>query len=483
VRRLGADLSVPLILAGALFVLLTVWVLGENSDAVGDLVQATGLAQGRGEVLEAADALTEEHATILEDVDRRHHRDRRQETASLVFPVVQPGEEGEAAWLAEREREAEDQIRLRRAAFSTLWKDSQRKRLGAALDAQEKRVLGAVTRGVEQTVTRAIWMQIILTLVLVGVAVWCWRRRIARPLARLGEAMDAVAAGGDGSAALAVAAPLAGATSSLQRMVGALTSARSQLSADVDRQTAALSAALEELRAAQARLVVQERMAALGSLSGGVAHEFNNLLGGIRGCADDALEDVRDERVIETLSVIRRAADRGRKIVDGLLRFSQAAARQPRELDLHGVVEEVCTLVNRTAESREVVLEVMVPAPLLISADPTEIHQVVHNLVLNATQASPPGGIVRIEGELQGERVFLKVLDRGPGIAPENAARVFEPFFTTREDQGGVGLGLAMSHGITRALGGELSFTDRDGGGTVFVLDLPVESPHDDLPS
>ena len=256
---------------------------------------------------------------------------------------------------------------------------------------------------------------------------------------------------------------------------------RADLERSVDEKTAALAVALDEsrdlnarLKEAQERLVRQEKMAALGTLAGGIAHEFNNLLGGIRGCAEDLRTDASDAGVQETLDVIVRAARRGRTIVDGLQTFSQAGGKERQRVDLADVVAEVLRLVAPAAQERGVALRgAGDDSDVSVVGDPIELHQVVQNLVQNAVQASGEGSMVEVDLTRREDRVLVSVKDRGHGVPPGDASRVFEPFFTTRELDGGTGLGLAITHGIVQALGGSLTFRDRPDGGTVFVADLP----------
>ena len=279
----------------------------------------------------------------------------------------------------------------------------------------------------------------------------------------------------------ALAASLAVADAAVRTGTLELARTREDLERSVDEKTAALGAALDEardlnvrLKDAQDQLVRQEKMAALGTLAGGIAHEFNNLLGGIRGCAEDLREETSDAAAQETLDVVVRAARRGRTIVEGLMTFSQAGGKEPQPVELGGVVSDVFRLVASAAQEQGVRLEDMgVAEDVTVSGDPVQLHQVVLNLVQNAIQASPEGGVVEVEVVRGGARVLLRVKDRGRGIRPDHAPRVFEPFFTTRELDGGTGLGLAITHGIVQGHLGTLAFEDRDGGGTLFVVDLP----------
>jgi signal transduction histidine kinase len=320
------------------------------------------------------------------------------------------------------------------------------------------------------------------------------RRRLTGPLATLAETMEEVASGGERRLPLPGPPVLGSVPDGFNRMVDVLSGVRRDLERAVDRKTAALAGALgesrelnsrlrsvlEELASTQAQLVRQEKMAALGTLAGGIAHEFNNLLGGITGCAEDLLGECEDGEARETLEVITRAAFRGRTIVQGLQQFSQSRPRSPERVDVRGVVGDVIRLLGRPAASRSLTfVEDLGFTPACISADPAEIHQVVLNLFQNAVQTAPPGTEVAIRVAAAADAVILEVKDRGPGVPVSLRDRIFEPFFTTREREGGTGLGLAISHGIVQAMEGALTYEDRPGGGAVFRVVLPrcQESP------
>ncbi len=186
-----------------------------------------------------------------------------------------------------------------------------------------------------------------------------------------------------------------------------------------------------------------------------------------------------DPDLRRSAEVIRRAAERGRTIVDGLLRFSQGAARKPEVLDLRRAAEEAIALLERGAGGRGIRLGLDAGPTVRVRADPTEIQQVLLNLVKNAVEASPAGHAVEIGIGAAAGRARIEVRDRGQGIPGAAAARVFEPFFTTREREGGSGLGLAIAHGIVVGLRGALGFSPRAGGGTVFTVELPFAEDAD----
>ncbi|MAG58693.1 MAG: hypothetical protein CMJ83_20585 [Planctomycetes bacterium] len=412
---------------------------------------------------------------------------------TAVGPIVEPGAAGEDArrFLDDRARALRAELRAKARIlgeeFAAERARVRREELALFTDSGEESAANRTHRRVRHTVRIYSWFVI--------PAVWLlvlfFRRRVLRPLATATAAMDEVAGGGDRRLDPGVARPLGDLHGGFNRMVDMLTATRRELEERVDEKTAALGTALSEsrelngqlkavlaeLEEAQEKLVSQEKMAALGTLAGGIAHEFNNLLGGIRGCADDLLSEAEDDDVRETLAVIVRAARRGRTIVEGLQHFSQSGSRAPRPVDVEGVVNDVVKLLTPMAAERDVALRIAGAHGLgVVIADKGELHQVLLNLVLNAVQAAPAGSTVDVTLAATDVGVAVEVLDRGPGIPDAIRERVFEPFYTTREREGGTGLGLAISHGIVAGLGGTLGLSARDGGGTTFRLELRAGS-------
>jgi two-component system NtrC family sensor kinase len=251
-----------------------------------------------------------------------------------------------------------------------------------------------------------------------------------------------------------------------------------QLESEVDRKTRHLADTVEDLRRAQRELVHAAKMASVGTLAGGIAHEFNNVIGGIRGCASEALTDERDGERREPLEVILRAADRGTQVTRQLLRFSREPVGEKRPLDLETVLVEVLDLARMAARRGGVELEREIEGPLPLLADGGALHQVFLNLTTNAVQAMPEGGRLRVEAVREGEEVVCRVIDEGVGIPPEHLDRVFEPFFTTKgaaEDavSRGTGLGLSVSYSIVEGHGGRIEVDSREGQGTCFTVRLP----------
>ena len=241
-----------------------------------------------------------------------------------------------------------------------------------------------------------------------------------------------------------------------------------------------------------------QKMEALGTLAGGVAHDFNNIVAAILGNVELALDDVPDANPAHTsLHEIRKAGRRARDLVQQILAFSrrQDSARKPT--CLRAVIEEAHSLLRATLPA-DVALQLQVDLDLpAVMANATQIEQVMLNLATNALQAvqgqvgatvqmrlermhqlDSPSGIDEIEvlalqADWPGQGVRLSVIDNGMGMAPETLLRVFEPFFTTKAPGAGTGLGLSVVHGILREHGVGLRVRSQVGAGTVFVAAFP----------
>ncbi len=224
------------------------------------------------------------------------------------------------------------------------------------------------------------------------------------------------------------------------------------------------------------RLTHSEKMAALGALVSGVAHELNNPLAGIAALAQAlALDPGTDEESARISQTIRREAVRAARIVSDLLTFARQRPLRREQTDLNMVVREAlesCPTCHEEGVRWDLALAPDLP---LVNADSEQVRQVITNLVTNASQAMREGrrrvGTVRTYGNE--EVVGCEVSDCGPGIAPEVIQRIFEPFFTTKGVGEGTGLGLSISHGIIRAHGGDIQVQNRAEGGARFWFELP----------
>ncbi len=324
-------------------------------------------------------------------------------------------------------------------------------------------------------------------------------RTVLSPLSRLLRATDRVAAGDlTASAGFSRADEVGRLGAAFDRMTENLRASRDEVEAlnrgltdRVREQTAELTArnrdleeanerlrrTVDELRETRERLVHSETMASIGRLAGGVAHEFNNLLGGITGCAESAREESDPEAMRESLDVILKTARRACRITGNLLDFSRPPAREVRETDLSRLVEEALSLVGPEARTLGVEVRAGLPALPPVRVDPGQIHQVVLNLLTNALRAMPRGGVLTVSVAREGPDALVTVADTGVGIPRENLPHIFEPFFTTRGDSAearGTGLGLSVSYSVVRAHGGAIEVASRPGEGSVFTVRLPA---------
>ncbi|HUF22919.1 MAG TPA: ATP-binding protein [Vicinamibacterales bacterium] len=228
-------------------------------------------------------------------------------------------------------------------------------------------------------------------------------------------------------------------------------------------------------------LVRAERLSAVGELVAGVAHEINNPLQSIVGCAEILAEGVTDPDLQRDVAIIRAEAGRAREIVRSLLSFVHRRPTQRVATDFNEIIQEAMALRGYHLKQEGIALVADRAAGLPPAlASPDEIRQLVLNLLLNAEHAvaasEPPRRITLTTRRADGDAVYLEVRDSGPGVPEQLRHRIFEPFFTTKDVGQGTGLGLSISHGIAQAHGGRLELL-RGGPGACFRLVLPVAPP------
>ncbi len=243
------------------------------------------------------------------------------------------------------------------------------------------------------------------------------------------------------------------------------------------------------MKRTQEQLTQAQKMEAIGQLAGGVAHDFNNLLTVIGGRSSLLLQKLGpDDPGRKHVELIERTSQRAAGLTRQLLAFSRKQVLQPKTIDLNALTAGVMPMLRRLiGEHIEIV---MVPGPDLgtVMADPGQVEQVIMNLVVNARDAMPDGGMVKIETANRGvsesrvhaqgqappgRYVIVSVQDAGSGIDASTLTRIFDPFFTTKEPGKGTGLGLSTVHGIVHQSGGYIGVDSTVGRGTIFTIYLP----------
>jgi len=234
---------------------------------------------------------------------------------------------------------------------------------------------------------------------------------------------------------------------------------------------------LSERRRFEQQMVQSGKLAAIGELAAGVAHEINNPLFAILGLVEFLLKEVEPgTKPHDRLELIQQTGLEIKDVVRALLDFARERSDEFETVDLGDVVEQTVDLLRRTSLHKEIELVERYPAegvPVFASAG--QIKQILLNLVTNAQQAMAESGEIAIELAREEDAAVLRVRDTGPGIAPEVADRIFDPFFTTKRELGGTGLGLALSQSIADAHGGTLTAASPAGGGAEFTLRIPLE--------
>jgi PAS domain S-box-containing protein len=241
--------------------------------------------------------------------------------------------------------------------------------------------------------------------------------------------------------------------------------------------------AQDELAAQREALVRSEKLAALGTLTAGLAHELNNPLGIISSRIELMLLESRDDalpaRVVEDLDVIQRNIQRVTRLGQALRAFSRQTPHEATPVDLNAVVEETLLLVRKTFATENIEIVTALDEALApVAGDASALQQVLLNLITNAREAMGRGGRIRVETAMLGgapARVRVQVADTGAGIPRDVLPRIFDPFYTTKPT--GTGLGLSVSYGILQDHGGTVDVESAPGQGTTFVLTFPALPP------
>ena len=235
---------------------------------------------------------------------------------------------------------------------------------------------------------------------------------------------------------------------------------------------------ITELNRRTENMVQIEKLASLGTLTSGVAHELNNPLNNISTSLQILLEELEDpdpDYQRDLLSEAEHQVDRARDTVKALLEFSRQTSFSRKPVNMRNLLEKTIRMIKSELPDN-VEVRVDVPEDIDANIDAQRIQQVLINFFINAVHAMPDGGNLDIRGRTESEKgcFFLQISDTGIGIPEENLARIFDPFFTTKEVGKGAGLGLSIIHGIIEQHGGHISVESTPDAGTTFTLQLPI---------
>ena len=236
-----------------------------------------------------------------------------------------------------------------------------------------------------------------------------------------------------------------------------------------------------ERKRMQEQLIAQDRLASIGQLVSGIAHELNNPLTSVLGFSDILLQKELPDGIRNDLIIVNNEARRTATIVKNLLTFARQAPQQKILLDINEPLQTVLDLRNHSQKASNITVDVnLAPELPPVLGNTSQLQQVFLNIIVNAEQAMQEArskGTLNVSSKKAGDFVQIVISDDGPGISRENMARLFTPFFTTKEVGKGTGLGLSISQGIILEHGGKIWAESKPGGGATFTVELPAFKP------
>ena len=245
-----------------------------------------------------------------------------------------------------------------------------------------------------------------------------------------------------------------------------------QVARDLDRSYAELKERTDALQEAQSSLRRAAQLSTLGELSAGIAHEIRNPLGSIRATAQILADaSTPEDKRREFSEILVKEVDRLNEVVHRFLDFARSRELELQAVDLNDLVTAVLDLCSHEIGSAGIDVHTTLGDRARVKADPDQLRQALLNIIINAVQAMPAGGVLSASTRADGDVVRCDIRDTGSGIAEEHLDHLFDPFFTTKPD--GTGLGLAIAHRIANAAGGEIEVSSRPNAGSTFTLVLP----------
>jgi two-component system, NtrC family, sensor histidine kinase HydH len=258
-------------------------------------------------------------------------------------------------------------------------------------------------------------------------------------------------------------------------LVGYLSQVQRKTREQLENAGSQLKAAYQKLNETFDQLRHSDRLASLGQLSAGIAHEIRNPLGSIQGAVDILAQDLPPEDPkSEFAQIARKEVHRLEKLTGEILQFSKPAPPKQLPIDGREIIDAACRLCSDQAHRQGVEIVRRIESPeATILVDPEQIKQVLINVLINAIQAQPGGGRITILGGIEAGEWVLSIQDSGSGITPEQLDRIFDPFFTTRRE--GTGLGLSISFQLVKNNGGRIWATSEPGQGSCFHVSFPKQ--------
>jgi PAS domain S-box-containing protein len=236
---------------------------------------------------------------------------------------------------------------------------------------------------------------------------------------------------------------------------------------------------ITEEREQEMRLIMSERLASLGQMASGIAHEINNPLASIAGCAEGLLNRIKkdqlDKDIFEGyLKIIEEEIARCKKITTGMLSFVRKTTYDKKEVRINRILDRTLEVIGFQGRLKnvEVIKEFSDEMPVIIGSE-GELRQVFMTIIINALDAMNDKGMLELSTDVAHGQAFISIRDQGSGISPEDISRIFTPFFTTRAETGGIGLGLSIARKIIADHNGEIDVTSDIDEGTTFQIKLP----------
>lgn len=228
------------------------------------------------------------------------------------------------------------------------------------------------------------------------------------------------------------------------------------------------------------RLIMSERLATLGQMASGIAHEINNPLAAIAGCTEGLLKRVEQERFEPEvfrnyLKIIEEEILRCKNITSGMLSFVRTSTYDKQDVDIHKILDKTIEMIGFQGRLKDVELIKDYKEGLpLIRGSEGELRQVFLAIIINALDAMEDRGTLSIATRIGTAKILIRITDSGPGIFPEHVSRIFDPFYTTKGEKGGTGLGLSIANKIVNNHSGSIEVSSEEGKGTAFIITLPI---------